>query len=135
MRHVYLDGQPVGEDFDLRSACLQRIADGRWRVVRGLVWDDGWLRIEVEPGWITDLASIPRAIQWLLPKREADVMGLFHDDAYRRVYDKDVADALARMIGRGSGMPWWRAGLARRGLRWVGWPAWLRHHWRRRGEP
>lgn len=128
MKHLYYPtGEPVEPDFGLRERCLRDTGDDRWRVVRGLVWDDGWVRIEVEPGWTTDLASVPRVLQWLLPKRELDVAALFHDDGFRRSYSKDVSDALLRMIAQGTGVAWWKAGLARRGLRWLGWPAWLRH--------
>ena len=68
---------------------------GHWVLLRELIWDDG-VRIVVPAGFVTDLASIPRAFRWLLQQNGASrKAAVLHDFLYRthRMTRKD-SDAM-----------------------------------------
>lgn len=57
---------------------------GWWRLVEDLVWDDGERSFTVPAGFLTDLASIPRAFRWLLQQNgRSRFPAVLHDYLYR----------------------------------------------------
>src|SRR5690606_25480873 len=65
---------------------LEAVRDrpGWWRLVEDLVWDDGERSFTVPAGFLTDLASIPRAFRWLLHQNgRSRFPAVLHDYLYR----------------------------------------------------
>lgn len=42
--------------------------DGRWKLDRPLSYSDDGVAAVIEPGYITDFATVPRVIWWLVPR-------------------------------------------------------------------
>ena len=135
MRHVYIQDELTPSSFDLRRDALRQL-NGRWITKVDVTFcDHQMIDVTVPAGFKTDLASIPTLLQPLMGgKRLYDLAGLIHDVAYARGYDKDVADALFKMVARSQDVGRARAKLGMYGVRLFGWPAYLRHVRRRRRE-
>ncbi len=87
--------------------------DGRpdlWRLGAPLIWESAGERITVPAGFITDLASIPHAVDWV-PDLDRDGLSrrpaALHDALYAlgREKGKDYADGLLRaaLVAEGMG--------------------------------
>lgn len=104
---------------------LEAERPGYWVLLYPLVWQDEETRYEVPAGFVTDLASIPRAFRWLLQQnggsRKASVL---HDWAYRtHVLDRSAADALFRKALAAEGVGGIGRFLYWSGVRVGGWVA------------
>lgn len=83
-------------------------------------------RVEVEKGFDTDFASVPRFLWWLYPpwgdyKRPAVV----HDwDYWYQTVPRDVADKTFMEGMEAIGIPWHRRQILYRNVRAFGWLAW-----------
>lgn len=84
----------------------------------------------VPEGFETDLASIPRVVQWLLPVIDKHVYpSIMHDYGYedgwpnvtRAQVDRMFLDAMAAI-----GVPWWKRNLMWAAVRAFGAPFWGR---------
>lgn len=122
--------------------------DGRrWRVIETFRFYSGEpetsLFIEVEKGFVTDLASIPKALRWLIPKVGRDsAASAVHDVAYRTGYVKTahvidgvehvektpvsrgVADSIYHQALVASKVGLWRRKVLYHGVSTFGWIAW-----------
>lgn len=87
-----------------------------WWFGAPLVWDEPGMRITVPVGFITDLASIPHALDWIPfldrtgnSRRPAAL----HDALYAlgRVHGKDFADAMLRVALQSEGLSRAQAGI------------------------
>lgn len=95
------------------------------RLVRGLVYDEKTeapgcrfaLRLELDAGTESELASTPRLLWWLIaPDGLHERAAWLHDQAYRwNIYSREFCDALFLGIMRADGVPTWR--------RWAMWAA------------
>lgn len=105
---------------------LEASKPGLWVLLSPLIWDDGEARYEVPTGFITDLASIPRAFRWLLEQnggsRRAAVL---HDYLYRsQRTTRAEADALFRKALAREDVNAFGRFLYWAGVRAGGWIAW-----------
>jgi hypothetical protein len=101
-------------------------ARGEWVVKDPLVWDTGAVRVTVPAGYITDLASIPRALRSVFdingPSRKPAVL---HDWLYcSQIVSRGTADALFRDALAWAGMGWVHRTAYYLGVRMGGWVAW-----------
>lgn len=86
----------------------------RWRLKEPLIYEGRWQYYVIREGFVTDFASIPRPVQWLL------------DNAGRNSEAAVLHDAVWRESKRKAGArvdPWNADGLFRRSLRQTGAPA------------
>ena len=100
---------------------------GHWILLRDLIWH-GAQYVVVPKGFVTDLASIPRGLRWLLQQngnsRRAAVL---HDFLYAtQPFTRAEADGIfraalkaERVVGIGRGLYW-------AGVRVGGWLPWRR---------
>jgi hypothetical protein len=103
---------------------LEASEPGLWVLLSPLIWD-GEKRYEVPAGFVTDLASIPRAFRWLLQQnggsRRAAVL---HDYLYRNhLTTRAEADALFRKALKAEGVNPVGGFLYWAGVRIGGWTA------------
>ena len=125
--------------------------DGRrWRVIESYRFYSGEagtsIFVEVPRGFITDLASIPRAIRWLVPKVGRDsAASAVHDVLYRigavitaievegiehtssTPISRGVADSIYHQALVASKVGAWRRKLLYHGVSTFGWIAWNRY--------
>jgi hypothetical protein len=116
-----------------RAQALLRTVPGsdQFRLEEPLIWDDGAEFIAIPAGFRTDLASVPRAAQPLVPKT-----GPYNDAAVLHDYlfvvqDRELA-AVNRLFLRA--MECCGVRFTQRWLIWAavsvgGWPAWWRNAW------
>ena len=92
-------------------------------VVRPLLFD-----FDIPAGFVTDLASVPRAARWLIPKGRNESLGaVVHDFIYRGHVPgitRAQADRLFLEIMEQSGVGWWRRQAIYRAVRAGGWASW-----------
>lgn len=77
------------------------LPNGRYRLLAPLAWDDGFIAITTTTGTVWNGPSVPRLLRWAMPDREGWLReSCIHDEAYRRQYDRRVADALLQVMVR-----------------------------------
>jgi len=129
---------------DLHTRWLPGI--GQWEITRTFEFHSGMpgspLLVRCEAGMKTDLASVPLAVRWLVPKvgRDAQASAV-HDRTYRdgmaivRIGEREqmvpiargVADSLYHEAMVALGVGWWRRKAIYSGLKVGGWAAWNRY--------
>ena len=108
---------------------LRPFADGQeFQVLRPLPYElrDTTQRIVVPSGFVTDLASIPRAFWVLLPKNDRHmVAAIVHDYLYwKQTCSRDEADEVLRLAMRDARVPKWKEEVIYRAVRLGGGAAW-----------
>lgn len=103
----------------MRVVFLSRLhvvhVDGkRWQLTRPLVWEGSWQIFVIREGFVTDFASIPKPVRWLLENsgRNSEA-AVLHDAVWR--------ESKRRVEPRVD--PWNADGIFRRALRETGSPA------------
>ena len=86
-------------------------------------------RLEVKRGFVCDLESVPRLLQWLFPKLGRGALaGIAHDRLYARgEVSRAIADALYLGLLRELGVGWCERTTKYLALRAFGWAAWNAH--------
>jgi len=109
------------------------LPDGRhWRLVLKFGYDVGRKgsndRITVPAGFITDFASSPPPIWWLIPSwGKYGKAAVIHDYLYQhRTRTRKEADNILREAMLVLNVAPWRVSLIYRGVRMFGWLAWRR---------
>lgn len=116
-----------------------------WRVTEAFEFHSGQfnsgLFVSVPEGFVTDLASIPIGVRWLIPKAGKNAQAaVVHDHIYRhgtmsiRVRNntqqvpvsRGMADAIMYQAMKALNVAAWRRELIFRGLQVGGWVAWNR---------
>ncbi len=90
---------------------VEHIDSKDWKLTGPLLWEGRWEYIVIKSGFVTDFASIPRPVRWLL------------DNAGRNSEAAVLHDAVWRDSKRESGRqvdPWHADGMFRRALRETG---------------
>lgn len=107
------------------------VGDRDWMLLGDLVYRykcDGLLcmTVTVPKGFVTDLASMPWAIRWLLPVNDRHrPAAVLHDFMYRdQKTTRAEADALFYVAMEECGVPRWKRDLIYAGVRTGGWAAW-----------
>jgi len=109
-----------------------------WRLEESYSYQDGANEITVPDGFEFDLASIPRALWWLISPFDLSIAApLLHDYLYQhegspppgsidppRTYSRAETDQLFRHVMEMEGVPGWRRSLAYAGVRTFGWLGW-----------
>lgn len=91
--------------------------DDRWQLLApfACLWDGG--KIEVPPGFVTDLSSIPQMLQSVVPVvGPQNLPAVVHDYIYARAgrmpdgstFTRKAADALFLAGLEAAGVSWWR---------------------------
>ena len=117
---------------------VRLLDDGRWILVEPFSYEIGdkgsGILISVPAGFVTDFASVPRILRWLI-----DTVGthgkaaVLHDYLYSRgVPTRLIADAVFLEAMGVLGVPCLRRWLMFHGVRCGGWYAWRKH---RRSRP
>lgn len=103
----------------------------RWKLEKPLVVEFYGVRMEVPQGEVTDFASVPGVVAWLLPKRSVySIASIFHDHLYRTAKtSKWMADAMFFSLLKHEPQP---VGWCCRTVMWLavwslGWFAWRKH--------
>jgi len=112
----------------------------RWRLDQDLVVSSrGWTLV-VPAGFLTDLASIPRFVWWLIAPFELSIAApIVHDYLYTfggkirattdgnitapggyMTFTRSQADAFLYDLAAADGVWWWRRWLAYKAVRWFG---------------
>ena len=123
---------------------VEAIGGGRWRLLAPLTYTrSGGTVITVPVGFVTDFASIPRALWWLYPPH-GDTYGagaVIHDFMYatqrwrdETEFSRQYADQTFLEAMRDLGAWWLRRTLMYSGVRTGAWLAWNGHAARREGE-
>lgn len=111
----------------LRSPLL-RYESGRWMLYESYEYRDGERVVRVRGGFRFDLASVPRALWWLIAPFELSIVApLLHDWLYFTTghgYSRKDADDLFRRVMKEEGVPAWRREAAYRAVRVFGRFAW-----------
>lgn len=116
-----------------------------WRVVEAFEFHSGeygsGLFVLVPEGFVTDLASIPIGVRWLIPKAGKNAQAaVIHDHIYQsgtmliRVQEsikevpvsRGIADAMMYQAMKALRVKSWRREMIYRGLQIGGWFAWNR---------
>lgn len=119
---------------------ISHLGRKKWRLEQPYAYRDGNHEITVPARFEFDLASIPRALWWLIGPFDLSVAApLIHDFLYRyrgqppdgaiepaRTYRRKEADQLFRAIMKQEGVWWWRRAAAYRAVRLVGGIAWAK---------
>ena len=135
-----LSNQPVEiAQSGLPSPVITYILERRvWRLEQPYTYQDGGHHITAPDQFEFDLASVPRAIWWLIGPFDLSIAApLIHDFLYRyrghppadaivprRTYTRSEADLLFRAMMKEEGVWWWRRAAAYRAVRWFGASAW-----------
>jgi hypothetical protein len=84
----------------------------RWILTEPLVWAGDWETMYIKPGFVTDFASVPRFVRWLLDSGGRNAApGVLHDVAWR----ESKRTTASRRVD-----PWHADGMFRRALRYSG---------------
>jgi hypothetical protein len=97
-----------------------------WVLEFPLRWDDGVDVLDVPPGFVTDLATIPRLAQPLIPVNDRHrAAAILHDYLYA-IQDRTraEADALFERAMAAAGVGWLRRTLMHAAVRIGGWVLW-----------
>lgn len=106
---------------------LRAYKAGEWVVLAGLLYlANNGARYMVPRGFITDLASIPRALRWWFdPNGTSRDAAVLHDFLYCIHYTtRGEADALFLEALQACGVPWGVRHLMYAGVRAGGWVYW-----------
>ena len=110
--------------FESSSVTVRRVDDRRWAVVEELVYRGRRDRFVVPAGFLTDFATVPRVVVWLIPRfGRYTLAAILHDwlvtEGLRSgVVTSREADGLFRRVMRESGVPVLRRWLMWCGVRW-----------------
>ena len=110
--------------FQSPSLTVRRVDDCRWAVVEELVYRGARDRFVVPAGFLTDFATVPRVVVWLIPRfGRYTLAAILHDwlctEGLRSgVVTSREADGLFRRVMRESGVPVLRRWLMWCGVRW-----------------
>ena len=130
-----LDKQPVRiAGSPLPDPVISHIGEKQWRLEQSYAYHDGNHKITVPALFEFDLASVPRALWWLIGPFDLSIAApLIHDFLYRyqgqppgdavdppRAYSRKEADQLFRAMMKEEGVWWWRRAAAYRAVRLVG---------------
>ena len=103
---------------------VRRVDDDHWSVVHPLVYRGKWDRFEVPAGFLTDFATVPRLVVWLVPRvGRYTAAAILHDwlctEGIRSgVVTSRQADGIFRRVMREHGVPLLRRWLMWCGVRW-----------------
>ncbi len=109
------------------------LADGTWRVHEPFVFamghEDSTWRIEVEKGFETDFASVPKCLHWLLGAIEDyGKAAVIHDKLYKtQPCSRVVADAVFMEAMMDLGVAGWKRWTMYLALRMFGRVVWNEH--------
>ena len=106
--------------------------EGNWLVAEDFRYQGHGIDITIPKGFVTDLASIPRALWRLIAPFELSLTApIVHDLLYRSsgtwgglALTREQVDGLFRDIMADEGVSWWRRTLAYRGVRLCGGGSW-----------
>jgi hypothetical protein len=110
--------------FESMSVTVRRVDDRRWAVVEELVYLGRRDRLVVPAGFLTDFATVPRVVVWLIPRfGRYTLAAILHDWLVTQglrsgVVTSREADGLFRRVMRESGVPVLRRWLMWCGVRW-----------------
>ena len=118
--------------------------DGRrWKLVNSFTYmigseDSGW-KVVVRSGFVTDFASVPRLLWWLIPSwGKYGKAAVVHDFLYQKRFililllgkyapytvTRGMADSIFLEAMEVLGVTWWKRTLMYQGVRCFGWLAW-----------
>jgi hypothetical protein len=103
---------------------VRRVDDQHWAVVEPLVYRGKRDRFEVPPGFLTDFATVPRLVVWLVPRfGRYTAAAILHDwlctEGLRTgVVTSREADGIFRRVMREHDVPVLRRWLMWCGVRW-----------------
>jgi Protein of unknown function (DUF1353) len=123
-RPAFSHDQYLPLEIDVRHAkgICQRV---RVRTTQEVWYQDAIVRIVVPKGFVSDLASIPRALWFLVAPWDIALESLFHDQLYRtQPVERLIADAELYAMMEKRGVGWLTRKLVYRGVRIFGWLAW-----------
>lgn len=97
-----------------------------WRLGAPLLWEDEHEAIAVPEGFLTDLASIPRAVQWLIPVNGKHRRAAILHDYLFVIQDRDRAsvDRLFLDAMEADGVSWLTRRTMYAAVRAGGWMPW-----------
>lgn len=97
-----------------------------WRLGAPLLWEDEHEAIAVPEGFLTDLASIPRAVQWLIPVNGPHRRAAILHDYLFVIQDRDRAsvDRLFVQAMESDGVGWLTRRTMYAAVRAGGWMPW-----------
>jgi hypothetical protein len=110
--------------FESTSVTVRRVDDRRWAVVEELVYRGKRDRFVVPAGFLTDFATVPRVVVWLIPRfGRYTLAAILHDWLVTQglrtgVVTSREADGIFRRVMRESGVPVLRRWLMWCGVRW-----------------
>ena len=110
--------------FESTSVTVRRVDDRRWAVVEELVYLGRRDRFVVPAGFLTDFATVPRVVVWLIPRfGRYTLAAILHDwlvtEGLRSgVVTSREADGIFRRVMREGGVPVLRRWLMWCGVRW-----------------
>lgn len=111
---------------------LRSVPPNKWKTLQTLLYTSDLCTVSVPKDFITDLASIPRALRWLISingkHRKAAVL---HDYLYSRAgstgIDRAECDLIFKEAMTYLGVSWWKTNAMYAGVRAGGWIAWRKH--------
>lgn len=104
--------------------------DALWELAKAYTYKDGSGEVKVPAGFVTDLASVPRAFWWLIaPMELSAVAPIIHDYLYQTGgdggrYSRKSADQMFLTIMARESVPVWRRLSAYVAVRWFASGAW-----------
>ncbi|HEY0509834.1 MAG TPA: DUF1353 domain-containing protein [Blastococcus sp.] len=110
--------------FESASVTVRRVDDRCWAVMEELVYRGERDRFVVPAGFLTDFATVPRVVVWLIPRfGRYTPAAILHDWLCTQglrsgVVTSREADGLFRRVMRESGVPVLRRWLMWCGVRW-----------------
>lgn len=103
---------------------LMRTGSHRWTLTANLVYDGEWDTFVVPTGFVTDFATVPRIVQWLVPTYgKYTLAAVLHDwlctvGIETKAISSTDADGIFRRVMRELDVPWLQRWLMWAGVRW-----------------